>query len=70
VLERFADLDGVADGRMLDLKAVVRRKLEAAGAARITDVDLCTSCRADLFFSHRRDSGVTGRQAGVAWLRA
>ena len=22
----------------------------------------------ELFFSHRRDSGVTGRQAGVAWL--
>lgn len=68
VLERFAELDGVADGRMLDLKAVARRKLEAAGAARVADLDLCTSCRADLFFSHRRDHGLTGRQAGIAWL--
>jgi copper oxidase (laccase) domain-containing protein len=68
VLAEFADLDGVADGRMLDLRMVARRKLEAAGVTQIEDVDLCSSCRADLFFSHRRDRGVTGRQGGVAWL--
>ena len=68
VLARFADLEGVADGRMLDLRMVARRKLEASGVRMIEDVDLCTSCRPDLFFSHRRDNGVTGRQAGVAWL--
>jgi YfiH family protein len=68
VLAEFAGLDGVADGRMLDLRAVARRKLEAAGVPRIEDVDLCTSCRGDLFFSHRRDHGVTGRQGGIAWL--
>jgi YfiH family protein len=68
VLGAFADLDGVARGRMLDLRAVARRKLEAVGVSRIEDVDMCTSCRADLFFSHRRDNGVTGRQGGIAWL--
>jgi YfiH family protein len=68
VLSEFADLEGVADGRMLDLRMVVRRKLEAAGVSVIEDVDLCTSCRPDLFFSHRRDNGVTGRQGGIAWL--
>jgi YfiH family protein len=68
VLAEFAGLEGVADGRMLSLRAVVRRKLEAAGVELIEDVDLCTSCRADLFFSHRRDNGVTGRQGGIAWL--
>jgi polyphenol oxidase len=68
VLAEFADLEGVAEGRMLDLRMVARRKLEAAGVERIVDVDLCTSCRADLFFSHRRDNGVTGRQGGLAWL--
>jgi YfiH family protein len=68
VLDEFAGLEGVADGRMLDLRAVARRKLEAAGVERIEDVDLCTSCRDDLFFSHRRDNGVTGRQSGIAWL--
>jgi polyphenol oxidase len=34
----------------------------------VHDSRLCTICsdRA-LFFSHRRDGGVTGRQAGIAW---
>jgi YfiH family protein len=68
VLAEFAGLEGVADRRMLDLRMVIRRKLEAAGVTRIEDVDLCTSCRPDLFFSHRRDDGVTGRQGGIAWL--
>jgi YfiH family protein len=65
VLRRFDDLEGVAGGRMLDLRAVARAKLAAGGVESIEDVDLCTSCRADLFFSHRRDGGVTGRQCGL-----
>lgn len=67
VLAAFADVDGAARGRMLDLRRVARACLEAAGVARVEDVDLCTSCRADLFFSHRRDKGVTGRQGGLVW---
>jgi YfiH family protein len=56
-------------GRHLDLALVARRRLEAAGVRDVHDVELCTMCAApDLFFSHRRDGGVTGRQAGVAWL--
>ena len=68
VLAEFSGYDGVADGRMLDLRAIARRQLEAGGATRVEDVDLCTSCRPDLLFSHRRDAGVTGRQGGIAWL--
>jgi len=56
-----------ADGRMLDLRAVAEDRLRAAGVERIEHVDMCTSCRADLFFSHRRDDGVTGRQGGLVW---
>ena len=67
VLKAFSDLDGVADGRMLDLRAVARQRLEAGGARVLEDVDLCTNCRPDLFFSHRRDDGVTGRQGGLVW---
>ena len=67
VLAEFEGLDDVATGRMLDIRAVARHKLAAAGVTRIEDVDLCTSCREDLFFSHRRDHGVTGRQAGMVW---
>jgi polyphenol oxidase len=53
--------------RTLDLKAIARARLEAAGVRDIHDCGLCTSCDAERFFSHRRDRGVTGRQAGLAW---
>jgi YfiH family protein len=48
----------------IDLVAANRMLLESAGLppAQIEVIDLCTSCREDLFFSHRRDRGVTGRQ--------
>ena len=62
------DSAGVASGRMLDLRAVAEAKLRAGGVERIEHIDLCTACRPDLLFSHRRDRGVTGRQAGLAWL--
>jgi hypothetical protein len=65
VLGAFADLDGVADGRMLSLRAVAEAELRAGGVSAAEHVDLCTSCRPDLFFSHRRDDGVTGRQCGI-----
>jgi polyphenol oxidase len=68
VLEAFADYDGVADGRMLDLRAIAEQQLRAAGVERVEHVDYCTSCHPELFFSHRRDNGVTGRQGGIAWL--
>lgn len=68
VLDAFADLDGVADGRMLDLRAVIARKLANAGVEDVQHLDRCTSCDRDRYFSHRRDNGVTGRQAGLVVL--
>jgi polyphenol oxidase len=53
--------------RTLDLKAVARARLREAGVTEIHDCGLCTACDAERFFSHRRDHGVTGRQAGLAW---
>lgn len=67
VLDELADVEGAADGRMLDLRMVAEARLRAAGVERVEHVDLCTSCREDLFFSHRRDGGVTGRQCGAVW---
>jgi polyphenol oxidase len=68
VLEAFDGLgEGVAAGRMLDLPEVARRLLREAGVDRIEAADLCTSCEPELFFSHRRDAGRTGRQAGLVW---
>lgn len=69
VLGAFAGLGGgVASGRMLDLAELACRLLREAGVAQVESAGLCTSCEAELFFSHRRDAGRTGRQAGLAWL--
>ncbi len=65
VLDAFADLGGVARGRMLDLRAVAEAKLRAGGVDDVHHVEACTSCNPDLLFSHRRDGGVTGRQCGI-----
>jgi polyphenol oxidase len=68
VLSAFADLDGVARGRMLDLTAVATTLLERAGVGTIESSGLCTSCNPELFYSHRRDGERTGRQAGLVWM--
>lgn len=68
VLGSFAALGpGIAAGRMLDLPEVARRLLAREGVEEVESAGLCTSCEPDLFFSHRRDRGTTGRQAGIAW---
>jgi YfiH family protein len=68
VLTEFADLDGVASGRMLDLPAVATALLERAGVAAAETSGLCTKCNPELFYSHRRDGERTGRQAGLVWM--
>jgi purine-nucleoside/S-methyl-5'-thioadenosine phosphorylase / adenosine deaminase len=69
VMGAFAGLgEGVSAGRMLDLPEVARRLLQGAGVSSIESAGLCTACEARLFFSHRRDAGRTGRQAGVVWV--
>jgi YfiH family protein len=68
VLSEFDDLDGVAQGRMLDLPAVATALLERAGVSASESADLCTKCNPDLFYSHRRDGARTGRQAGLVWM--
>jgi polyphenol oxidase len=54
-------------GRHIDLKAIARDRLLAAGVAEVTDVETCTICDERLF-SHRREGVSAGRQAAVAWL--
>jgi polyphenol oxidase len=67
VLDAFAGLDGIASGRMLDLPEAARQLLRDAGVERVQSANHCTSCERELFFSHRRDAGRTGRQAGLVW---
>jgi len=55
----------------LDLREANRRQLLAGGlaASNIATLDFCTACRSDLFFSHRAEKGLTGRQMGVIGIR-
>jgi polyphenol oxidase len=62
---RYGDV--VRDGR-LDLWTAAERALCEAGAEQVERTDLCTYCHPDLFFSHRRDRGRTGRQGVVAFI--
>jgi len=65
VRAEFAHVEGAARGRMLDLRAIVEHDLRREGVEQVEHLDRCTSCREDLYFSHRRDNGVTGRQSGM-----
>jgi hypothetical protein len=69
VREAFSPLgEDVFEGRNCDLPEVATRLLRAAGVRSVQVSGICTFCEAGDFFSHRRDGGATGRQAGIAWL--
>jgi YfiH family protein len=57
----------VVSGRDLSLPAAIRADLERAGVVEVYDLGLCTGCRSDLFYSHRKQGPLTGRSlAAVA----
>ena len=55
--------------RNLDLAAAIEHGLRAAGVESVDRTGHCTSCEPELFFSHRRDEGRTGRQGVIAYIR-
>jgi len=57
----------VAAAQSIDLRAIARERLLAAGVAQVLDARACTICD-PRFFSHRREGSRAGRQAGIAWL--
>lgn len=58
---------GRGDRKHLDLAAANRDQLVETGIdpTRIECLNLCTSCRGDLFFSYRRDGAHAGRMISV-----
>jgi YfiH family protein len=52
--------------RRIDLRAIARGRLLAAGVTQVCESGVCTICD-ERFFSHRREGARAGRQAGVAW---
>jgi hypothetical protein len=59
--------DVVRDGR-LDLWSATEQALRTAGCDSVERLDLCTFCHPELFFSHRRERGVTGRQGAIGYV--
>ncbi|ACX52143.1 protein of unknown function DUF152 [Ammonifex degensii KC4] len=76
VAEQFASWKGKVlvregDKWRLDLREANRQLVLEAGVpqANVEVLPFCTSCHPELFFSHRRDRGKTGRMAGIVMLR-
>lgn len=77
VFQQFLDRFGseavsvLGEERYVHLAAVNRMWLVQCGlpAEQIDVLDLCTSCRQDLFFSHRREGGQAGRQLAYITLQ-
>lgn len=59
-------------GNRLDLREAARRDLERAGIGgeSVFTLDHCTCCEENeyVYYSYRRDGGVTGRQGALAWI--
>ena len=51
----------------LDVRAAVSAALRESGVATVDDVDACTSCDADRYYSHRARAEAA-RFATIAWL--
>ena len=52
--------DEVVSGRKLSLQDAIRLDLEKCGV-EVNDLGLCSGCRPDLFYSHRKQGPLTGR---------
>ncbi|MCC6160061.1 MAG: peptidoglycan editing factor PgeF [Deltaproteobacteria bacterium] len=55
---------------VIDLALVAFRQLVLTGidSAHVEVVRRCTACEPGVFFSHRRERGVTGRQLSATWI--
>jgi polyphenol oxidase len=53
----------------IDLQAALLCQLREAGVQKFEAIPHCTVARPDLFFSHRRDRGLTGRMIGIIGCR-
>jgi polyphenol oxidase len=70
IIEAFAAYPSAfTSARKVDLAAIAREQLLAAGVSTVYDCGICTICSSsEDFFSYRRDHGQTGRMLGAAWL--
>jgi YfiH family protein len=61
--------EGIVNDRHLDLWTAAEQAAFEAGASTVDRLDLCTRCRADLFFSERRTGRPRGTQGVLGLVR-
>ncbi|MFM7019731.1 MAG: polyphenol oxidase family protein, partial [Aquirufa sp.] len=71
VAEQFVLKEKRGERWHVDLKATNAAQLQSLGITQIEISDYCTVEHNDVFFSHRKEKGVTGRMlAVVGWVNA
>ncbi len=53
----------------LDLGNIINKQLLNKGLNKIEKAEYCTSCDLDMFYSHRKECGKTGRMAGIIMIK-
>lgn len=73
IIKRFKDSGYVEDSEIfsnnLDLGNIIKNQLLDKGLVNIEKTEYCTSCSLDMFFSHRKENGKTGRMAGIIMIK-
>ena len=57
------------DKYFVDLKLLNKYQLEKAGVQNIDMCDYCTCCVSDIFFSYRKENGITARHSAVVKIK-
>lgn len=65
--ERGKGFSAIGDRYLMDIYAIARLKLQAAGVGAVSGGGFCTFSEEDRFYSYRRD-GATGRMAHLIWI--
>ncbi len=69
-LDSLVKAGGDSEQPRPDLKAINAMQLLLAGVGEVDVCSFCTSCRPDIFYSHRQSGGITGRQGATAMIRS
>lgn len=65
----LADYNPKTDKYHIDLKKLNERQLLDIGLKEIDVCGYCTSCMSDIFFSYRKENGITARHSAVIKLK-
>lgn len=73
IIKKFKESGFIEDADVffnkLDLGNIIKKQLLDRGLVNIEKTEYCTSCNIDIFFSHRKENGKTGRMAGIIMIK-